>query len=466
MFILPFGSTLLCQVSFVDTTFQVYNMQSHGSVYHLYELPDKRLLIGGGFSDSVANISAIGMLHTDGSIDTTFQSEVDAAVNLMDVKDDTIFVQYYNRFEKLDFFGNRIDTGWSNNFNEILQPTTFFISGIVHLNDGSCIISTHGVFIYKNNQKSVKKLLWIKSNGKIDTTMLFDTDFSMNNIVKYDENRFMMSGGFFNYNGIPVKGICRIYNNGIMDTTFNSCILDGGTKVLHIQPDGKVIGAGMITVDNLTDTLWLHRFNADGSLDMTFNNQNSLTFHTVYFGSWARIETVCPTADGGYLIGGMFDYYQGYNRKNIVKTDYNGFIEPWALPNTYLDENMYQIMARVRTIIQGQDDYYVGGEISMLNGVNVSKVCRLNGQLIEVEEINMDEEISIYPNPAKDNVIVKSLKYIEQLEIYNLEGQLLQITKPGKKEVSIDVSALPPGYYLIRVSGWDEVFVRKFVVVR
>ncbi|MEA3444802.1 MAG: T9SS type A sorting domain-containing protein [Bacteroidota bacterium] len=81
----------------------------------------------------------------------------------------------------------------------------------------------------------------------------------------------------------------------------------------------------------------------------------------------------------------------------------------------------------------------------------------------------INENFSLFPNPAKDKLIISSSSEtipIARIEIYNLSGQLLRNTSINKKQGTIDVSDLPPGNYFIRAIGNCDVWVKKIVVLR
>ena len=69
----------------------------------------------------------------------------------------------------------------------------------------------------------------------------------------------------------------------------------------------------------------LVRLNPDGSLDSTFMNFSgpidTNNFYVVTF-------PIAPTDDGGYLVGGTFNSYQGYPKPSIAKIDSSGAVEP------------------------------------------------------------------------------------------------------------------------------------------
>ncbi len=73
------------------------------------------------------------------------------------------------------------------------------------------------------------------------------------------------------------------------------------------------------------------------------------------------------------------------------------------------------------------------------------------------------DEISVFPNPAHDNITISNASSISSVTISNLLGQVVKKTTglpTGKKVIQIDISGLPAGVYFIRMNG---LVVRKFV---
>lgn len=79
-----------------------------------------------------------------------------------------------------------------------------------------------------------------------------------------------------------------------------------------------------------------------------------------------------------------------------------------------------------------------------------------------------NDEVKIYPNPAKDVIFVEYNADIKSAKvgIYNELGQEchIPITQEGSNRVQIKVSALPEGIYVIRIAGADRDVVRRVVV--
>ena len=80
--------------------------------------------------------------------------------------------------------------------------------------------------------------------------------------------------------------------------------------------------------------------------------------------------------------------------------------------------------------------------------------------------INEDlmSDINIYPLPAKSNLYIKSLKLIQQLEIYNIEGKLMMSMMPNSDFVQINVSILPRGTYIIKTLTSDGIYAKQIIL--
>lgn len=64
-------------------------------------------------------------------------------------------------------------------------------------------------------------------------------------------------------------------------------------------------------------------------------------------------------------------------------------------------------------------------------------------------------KISLFPNPTKDKVFIKSGKIISKLEVYSFSGKLLAVYQPEKANFEVDLEAYR-GMLLLRVSTADN----------
>jgi ligand-binding sensor domain-containing protein len=75
-------------------------------------------------------------------------------------------------------------------------------------------------------------------------------------------------------------------------------------------------------------------------------------------------------------------------------------------------------------------------------------------------------EFNLFPNPTNGKFTIELSNYSknQQIEIYNLSGQLIKSLKTTTPKVQIDLSAFPKGLYFIRVKNGKTVLSKKVVL--
>ena len=88
--------------------------------------------------------------------------------------------------------------------------------------------------------------------------------------------------------------------------------------------------------------------------------------------------------------------------------------------------------------------------------------------LTGVNDLNENEKVTIYPNPANDVVNVKMNATISQIEIINLDGQLLlqSVFNNNNNEVTVNTSGLNNGIYFLRIVTSDGAIMKKFQIIK
>ena len=78
-----------------------------------------------------------------------------------------------------------------------------------------------------------------------------------------------------------------------------------------------------------------------------------------------------------------------------------------------------------------------------------------------ITENRSQQDISIYPNPTKDEIFIKSDLQIGKVEIFSLTGIILMTENNFTGKIS--VSALPQGVYLLKVYTDKGLVVNKIL---
>jgi hypothetical protein len=78
---------------------------------------------------------------------------------------------------------------------------------------------------------------------------------------------------------------------------------------------------------------------------------------------------------------------------------------------------------------------------------------------------NLDDQnhLMLYPNPASGVLHIKGTETVEQIEISDLNGKLIQAF--SCKSNDIDISSLNPGIYLIRLKSKKQFVIQKFIKI-
>lgn len=72
-------------------------------------------------------------------------------------------------------------------------------------------------------------------------------------------------------------------------------------------------------------------------------------------------------------------------------------------------------------------------------------------------------KVSVFPNPAREYVMVNGLKGDETVFVYDLQGRLLRTLKAGAKKMQVDLSQYAAGTYLLRISSESGSTTEKII---
>ena len=80
--------------------------------------------------------------------------------------------------------------------------------------------------------------------------------------------------------------------------------------------------------------------------------------------------------------------------------------------------------------------------------------------LSELDEMS----VQLFPNPASQNITLKSLSEINLVQIFDMLGKMVFETQPNGNLVNIDVKSLSPGSYFIKISDDNRQIKRQFII--
>ena len=153
---------------------------------------------------------------------------------------------------------------------------------------------------------------------------------------------------------------------------------------------------------------------------------------------------------------------------NSILTSLTGLdnIAAASITGLYILENYSLSTCAVKSVCD-----YLGNMNGFIEIFNNATGCNSQAEVdtacktLSVENLILDDVVSIFPNPSSDKITIETspTPTKSQLSLMNLNGQQLitrQITEP---KTQLDISSLPSGVYFVRLTTDRMVEVEKFV---
>jgi uncharacterized delta-60 repeat protein len=179
------------------------------------------------------------------------------------------------------------------------------------------------------------------------------TDGQIFGVAVQPDNKTIIVGDFFAYNGFSRNCIARVNTDGSLDTSFTPGTGVGAVPgisdptifinaVTLDATNNKVLIAGNFTSYNGTARGNVARLNSDGTLDTTF-----------YPGAGANgtVYAILLQSDGKIMIGGDFTSYNGYAITNIARLNTDGSLDTSFNPAGALNATVYTLAEQGGTFI-------------------------------------------------------------------------------------------------------------------
>lgn len=195
---------------------------------------------------------------------------------------------------------------------------------------------------------------------------------TINRTLVQPDGKILVAGLFHSVNGTSVNGVARFHPNGTLDTTFNTKSGVSGTiSALGLQSDGKIIIAGSFTSYSGQQVGNIARLNPDGSFDLTFN-WSPIGSSAGAPGINNTIIAISVLPDNRILVGGNFTSYNGSTVSRLMRLTINGDLDTafsvGTGPNSTV--NVIKQLPDGKILIGGDFSTYNGNASARLAGLN------------------------------------------------------------------------------------------------
>ena len=326
-------------------------------------------------------------------------------------------------------------------------------------------------------------IIKLDSLGYWDSTFIPDANNVPFGFLRYDSSRIWIFGnprGFIHYDGVQVDGLCRIFHDGTLDTTFHNPLEPFESSLpipVLTDQNGRFFIRGYFKLKGDTTAYKLARFHADGTLDTSFLNGDP-DDTSEYL---PLLNTIIQTEDGGYLIGGRFNKYQGQPVNSLAKLDEFGNLQPEYFTSRGPDSSTFRFGSgfsdsfppAIGEILESKfGGYYVVGDFTHWDGKPSQPVVRLVDQSLVglTKRIQNKKLIKVYPNPTAELLTLESPLKLNRndIRLYDLLGRLqkFSIEQTGSYRMRINMTGLPSGVYILKAHMGKNEFVEKKVIKR
>ncbi len=211
-------------------------------------------------------------------------------------------------------------------------------------------------------------LIRLMPDGSVDAS--FATGTGPNNLVESailePDGKIVLVGQMTLYDGVAVNRMLRLNSDGSRDASFAAAAFAGGFPVcIARQTDGKYVIGGSFTSYGGVACERIARLNTNGSRDAAFTSGAGI-------GANALVRYITLRADGKIWIGGSFTTYSGTARNRIARLNANGSLDATTNIGTGASSTVWAIAQ------QSDGKIYIGGEFLTYNGSTVNCFTRLN----------------------------------------------------------------------------------------
>lgn len=326
------------------------------------------------------------------------------------------------------------------------------------------------IIIDANSANTADPIVWTGSTNWNAQQMNID----VNNVIIFQDKPLALAyttefNEMWGSTGLTPSSTNSKFGPDKTDNTPHSFTIDGKTVELYFSPSDGTNSHILSTINSANDDIFFGVY--------TFTDNNDATaiktkyqagvycagIMDQYSNTYSAYSTLNP------VLGSMLKIYTQsssiYHNKFVIVDACNQLSDPqvltgshnWTISaDTKNDENTVIIhdatIANIYYQSFYQNFYSLGGTLSPCTVTDIN------------ENAQAENAINIFPNPAFDKITVKNNSdELQKLSIYNISGQLMVQKKISSPEMSIDVSALSAGIYVIKISGSANSFVTKMI---
>lgn len=278
---------------------------------------DEKIIVGGLFdSYNGTSVNNLIRLNTDGSIDASFNNNSGLGwVNLVTILSDGKMLVYGlgNGFVYQILRLNQ-DGTIDPSFSSTAVFDSFISSIKVQSNGKILVVGSFSTF----NSITANCIVRLNPDGTLDNTFVSGSGFidffrNIRTLAVQQDGKIIVGGRFTSYNGTSnLKNFIRLNTDGTIDPSFNiGTSFNSMVSSIVIDSGGRILVGGFFTSYNGTSCNRLIRLFDDGTVDSQFNTGTGFNSSTLL--------GIQELQDTKIMAVGGFSNYNGVDAKQIIR---------------------------------------------------------------------------------------------------------------------------------------------------
>jgi uncharacterized delta-60 repeat protein len=363
----------------IDPDFPGVLKKAYSQVNAIVIQEDGKVIIGGYFSIADNRPTKLFRMNTDGTMDDSFKTPiVPISLNITSNQGvDQVAIQKDGKLIVTGLMllpGNAIpkkiirlhSDGSIDNSFELKINDIISISQVVLQEDGKIVVL--GVF----GRTFSTQVLRFNEDGSPDNSFAagnMERTNPRSTKVALQNDKIIVAGNFQTYNSIPARGAVRLHPDGTIDDSFNiSSGADSEVMALHVQKD-KIILGGRFNFFDDKPVNKLVRLNNDGTVDDSFQPD-------IDFGLFGNVDRIISRGEQLFIAGAAYsiDFNTFLGSLTVLST--NGSKDASFAFEAFDITYYWSTLS-----IDAKGDILVGGEFRQTNGAtpgNESGLLRLD----------------------------------------------------------------------------------------
>jgi uncharacterized delta-60 repeat protein len=183
-------------------------------------------------------------------------------------------------------------------------------------------------------------------------------------VVRQESGKFMIAGGFTQYDEVGRRQIARLHPDGSLDRDFMREVwVNNQVRAIAMQSDNRILIGGDFSSFQENQVNRIARMLPDGTVDLDFDPGA---------GANGRVNAILQQPDGKILIGGAFTSVDGVARNRIARLNADGSLDTGFNVGSGANNAVFDLA------LQPDGKIVVAGSFTSVNGQSRDRIARLN----------------------------------------------------------------------------------------